>query len=97
MAGLREYRQLRDAWGLFKVALAESLADGDLFAEGRVKQPAWTVLMRAADAWAQQVAWQPEPTRQARARTRLRPSSLVDTIAGCAVAGSVRRRCAGPA
>jgi len=58
---LRQDSQLRDAWGGFKVALAESLADGDLLAYGRVKQPAWTVLMRAADAWAKQVDWEPEP------------------------------------
>jgi GrpB-like predicted nucleotidyltransferase (UPF0157 family) len=58
---LRQDERLRQTWGLFKVALAESLADGDLLTYGRVKQPAWTVLMHAADAWAREADWEPQP------------------------------------
>lgn len=58
---LRQDRQVRNTWGLFKVALAESVPRGDLLAYGRVKQPAWILLMRAADSWARQVDWEPEP------------------------------------
>ena len=58
---LRQEAHLRQSWGMFKVALAEALADGDLLAYGRVKQPAWTVLMHAADAWARAADWKPEP------------------------------------
>jgi dephospho-CoA kinase len=54
-------KQLRDTWGRFKIALAESLSDADLVAYGQVKQHAWAVLMHAADLWAQQVDWEPEP------------------------------------
>ena len=58
---LRNEPLLRGAWGQLKIALAESLEDGDLLAYGQVKQPAWTILMHAADAWAREVNWNPEP------------------------------------
>jgi dephospho-CoA kinase len=57
---LRQDAQLRDAWGSFKIALATSVSEGDLLAYGRVKQPAWYVLMRAPDVWANETGWQPQ-------------------------------------
>jgi dephospho-CoA kinase len=58
---LRQDAQLRDAWGSFKIALAASVSEGDLLAYGRVKQPVWSVLMRAADVWANETGWHPQP------------------------------------
>jgi dephospho-CoA kinase len=58
---LRDDPAMRDSWGQFKIALANALPDGDLSVYGGVKQPAWTVLMRAADGWATTVGWAPTP------------------------------------
>lgn len=60
---LRHNTQLRRSWGQLKIALAQSLENGDLLAYGQVKQPAWTILMHAADTWAREVNWNPKPIR----------------------------------
>ena len=54
---LRSEAGLRDTWSEFKTALADSVIEGDLLAYGRVKQPAWRVLMQTADTWAHQAGW----------------------------------------
>ena len=47
---LRSDERARTAWGAFKLAIAEHV--GDLGAYGRIKAPAWEVLMDAAERWA---------------------------------------------
>jgi GrpB-like predicted nucleotidyltransferase (UPF0157 family) len=63
---LRAEAAMREAWGRFKVELAGAIEIDDLEAYGRVKGPAWLVLMRAADAWAEEVSWSPVPLRRWR-------------------------------
>lgn len=56
---LRHDDRTRDAWGAFKATVAGAIPDGDLMRYGQVKQPAWILLMSAADAWAERMRWQP--------------------------------------
>ena len=56
---LRADTAARDAWGAFKRRLAESVPD--LFAYGQIKAPATDILMIAAERWAAQTGWSPEP------------------------------------
>jgi GrpB-like predicted nucleotidyltransferase (UPF0157 family) len=58
---LRADARARDAWADFKRAITEAIPQLDLLAYGQVKQPAWSVLMLAADAWAQAQEWAPDP------------------------------------
>jgi dephospho-CoA kinase len=53
----------RQAWGEFKRAVVRALPTPELHLYGEVKQPAWAVLMCAADAWAASEGWQPRPLR----------------------------------
>lgn len=47
----------RDAWGRFKIRLAQTAREiGDY---GQIKQPATDVLMRGAEAWALATGWEP--------------------------------------
>ena len=57
---LQQDAAMREAWSTFKQRLAAA-APTDLLAYGQIKQPAWSVLMRGADAWARDVSWEPEP------------------------------------
>jgi GrpB-like predicted nucleotidyltransferase (UPF0157 family) len=54
---LRSDTIAREAWGEFKTRLADGVPD--LFAYGRIKQPATAVLMRAAERWAADTGWEP--------------------------------------
>jgi GrpB-like predicted nucleotidyltransferase (UPF0157 family) len=44
-------------WSSFKTAAAD--ASGDLFVYGRLKIPAWSLLMELAEQWAARTGWQP--------------------------------------
>ncbi len=54
---LRAVPSQRDDWGRFKQRLCRDV--DDLAAYGQVKGPAWAILMRAAEAWADAVGWAP--------------------------------------
>lgn len=58
---LRAEDRVRDAWGAFKTSVLQALPEADLTAYGQIKGPAWTVLMYAADAWAEKANWSPTP------------------------------------
>jgi GrpB-like predicted nucleotidyltransferase (UPF0157 family) len=51
--------QAADAWGRFKVRLAQSVTD--LADYGQIKAPAQEILMQSAQRWARDHDWQPEP------------------------------------
>jgi dephospho-CoA kinase len=53
---LRADPEAADAWGRFKVRLAEDV--DDLAAYGQIKAPAQEVLIRAAERWAREVGWE---------------------------------------
>lgn len=52
---------MRSAWGELKVAAASVTSDQDLTGYARIKDPAWRVLMAAADVWADKGSWRPVP------------------------------------
>lgn len=52
---LRNNPVARDAWGAFKVRLAQDVTD--LYSFGQIKQPATVVLMEAARSWAAESGW----------------------------------------
>jgi GrpB-like predicted nucleotidyltransferase (UPF0157 family) len=52
---LRDSVTARQAWGAFKLRLAEEVTD--LFAYGQIKHPAMMVLMEAARRWATETEW----------------------------------------
>lgn len=54
---LRADDAVRDAWGAFKLRLAQSVPD--IYDYGQIKTPATEVLMRAAVRWAGEVDWTP--------------------------------------
>lgn len=54
---LRSNPAVRDAWGAFKLLLAQSV--NDIHEYGQIKQPATTVLMEGAQKWAEQTRWAP--------------------------------------
>ncbi len=54
---LRSTSSARDAWGAFKQSIVDVVPGIDLIGYGRIKQPAWLVLMPAADAWAAETGW----------------------------------------
>jgi len=54
---LRNDSAAREAWGAFKRRLAASVPD--LAGYGQIKAPATDVLMRAAERWAADTAWNP--------------------------------------
>ena len=60
---LRADAGTRRAWGDFKRQLA--LSAPDLLDYGRIKAPATDVLMAAAERWAADTGWSPEPPRPA--------------------------------
>ncbi len=54
---LRSQPAARDAWSRFKHAVVLLDDEVDLATYGQIKQPAWGVLMRAADRWATANDW----------------------------------------
>ena len=52
---LRSDPVARDAWGAFKLRLAQSVPD--IYDYGQIKTPATEVLMRAAQRWADDTGW----------------------------------------
>ncbi|WP_211588636.1 GrpB family protein [Allorhizocola rhizosphaerae] len=52
---LRNSPVAREAWGAFKVRLAQDVTD--LYSFGQIKQPAMVVLMEAACGWAAESGW----------------------------------------
>ena len=54
---LRSDPVARDAWGAFKLRLAQSVPD--IYDYGQIKAPATEVLMRAARRWADDTGWAP--------------------------------------
>ena len=57
---LRADHEARDHWGAFKRRLAQAVPD--LSEYGQVKAAAYPLLMRAAEAWAVDTAWDPAAT-----------------------------------
>ncbi|GAB2892366.1 GrpB family protein [Streptomyces mayteni] len=57
---LRADEAARRSWGAFKKRLALSVPD--LLDYGQIKAPATEVLMTAAERWAAETGWQPEPS-----------------------------------
>jgi GrpB-like predicted nucleotidyltransferase (UPF0157 family) len=49
---LRDDPAIRKAWGEFKRSIVRVAQGIDLMGYGQIKQPAWNVLMAAADRWA---------------------------------------------
>jgi dephospho-CoA kinase len=58
---LRADPTARDTWGELKRTVVKVVPHCDLFSYGQIKQPAWRILMLAADAWASNQRWQPGP------------------------------------
>jgi GrpB-like predicted nucleotidyltransferase (UPF0157 family) len=54
---LRADDAARDAWGAFKMRLAQSVPD--IYDYGQIKTPATEILMQAAVRWAESVDWTP--------------------------------------
>lgn len=54
---LRESAVARDAWGAFKMRLAEDVSD--LYAYGQIKHPATIILMESGQRWAAENGWTP--------------------------------------
>lgn len=54
---LRADEVSRDAWGDFKLRLAESVTN--IYAYGQIKQTAYPLLMRLAEQWAETAPWEP--------------------------------------
>ena len=54
---LRAVPEVADAWGRFKLRLAQEVTD--LAAYGQVKAPAQEILIRGAEAWAAETGWTP--------------------------------------
>jgi len=54
---LRADHAARDAWGAFKLRLAQSVPD--IYDYGQIKTPATEVLLHAARRWADAVGWTP--------------------------------------
>jgi GrpB-like predicted nucleotidyltransferase (UPF0157 family) len=57
---LRNDVDMRAAWGDFKASIVRANPGIDLFGYGQIKAPAWTILMNAADAWAEAHDWTAE-------------------------------------
>jgi GrpB-like predicted nucleotidyltransferase (UPF0157 family) len=73
---LRSQPSMRQAWSDFKVAVVRAVPKIDLASYGQIKQPAWHVLMYAADAWAAKTSWSPEAiVHWSEGPTGSRPSS----------------------
>jgi GrpB-like predicted nucleotidyltransferase (UPF0157 family) len=60
---LRAQPGMRDAWAQFKRAASAATSPPDITAYARLKDPAWKVLMYAADAWAERTGWSTSPLR----------------------------------
>jgi GrpB-like predicted nucleotidyltransferase (UPF0157 family) len=58
---LRADTPVRTAWSQLKLAIIRAIPGCDLLAYGQIKQPAWLVLMDAADRWARDEGWVPSP------------------------------------
>lgn len=58
---LRDDRLARETWSEFKQSIIRTAGEIDLIVYGQVKQPAWAVLMLAADRWARDRDWRPDP------------------------------------
>lgn len=56
---LRATPAMRDAWADFKLSVVRVVPQVTLAAYGQIKQPAWLVLMHAADGWAESTGWSP--------------------------------------
>lgn len=50
---------MRDTWADFKLSVVRVAPQVTLAAYGQIKQPAWLVLMHAADGWAERTGWSP--------------------------------------
>jgi len=56
---LRATPTMCDAWADFKLSIVRVAPQVTLGAYGQIKQPAWLVLMHAADIWAESTGWSP--------------------------------------